>query len=55
MTYNRLKEQIRQGAYPSANLMQDSLEYALRREKISQAEYEELSAMLEAKEEAKYK
>ena len=50
MNYERLKAQIEKGLYPSANQMQDSLDYALRRKIITEKQYEELTLLLENKE-----
>lgn len=55
MNYKNLKAQIEKGLYPSSKAMQDNLDYAYYTRKIlNQSQYQELTDLLAAKEDAKY-
>lgn len=54
MNYTNLKKQIEHNTYPDPKAMQGNLDYALDRKKITVSQHEELTLLLEKKEEEKY-
>ena len=54
MNYANLKKQIESGLYPNPSDMQGNIDYALKRKRITQEQYSELTALLEKVEQEKY-
>lgn len=54
MNYTNLKGQIENGLYPNPYDMQKNLDYAKARGRITASQHEELTLLLEQKEQAKY-
>ena len=54
MNYLNLKKQIESGLYPNLSDMQGNIDYALKRNRITKAQHQELTELLEKVEQEKY-